>query len=111
MRDEADALPDDQRECAMLNSVRGADADAVTKGEFRSAARMAHRYHIRPYEKMIEEMHGALYDADDGIIPVIKMLKTFRRWICLGATWAAALVTGALFLASKFAEFHLWPFP
>jgi hypothetical protein len=91
----------------------GLDGDghaAPTRHEINRFVRRAMLSHIKPVKQQVAEVHKALYDPDDGIIPALKTLKAFRRWICYGATWAAALVIGGLTLLQKLQETHLWPF-
>ena len=84
-----------------LCGIAGEPHEPVRKGELNDFFRRARIYHLRPIQKQVKEVHSALFDDDHGIVTTMKTLKTIRRWICLGATWAAALVLGGLTLLDK----------
>ena len=91
----------------------GLDGDAEeppTRAELNHFFKRVLISHVRPVKRKVNEVHIAMFDPASGLMPALQTLKTLRRWICLAATWAAALVLGGLTLLSKLSELHLWPF-
>ena len=88
--------------------IDGRHDDPVTKGELNLFIRRVKIFHLGPMKKQVSDVHTALFDEKEGIVSTMETLKTMRRWICYGATWAAALVLGGITLMEKLAAHGWW---
>ena len=97
-------MHEDDGDTLEICGIDGRATDPVTKGELNLFIRRVKIFHLQPMQKKVVEMHTYLFDPDDGFATILKAAKSMRRWICIGATWAAALVIGGLTLLVKLHE-------
>jgi hypothetical protein len=83
-------MPNAQQEETMeFCGIEGAENSPVSKAELNHFIRKVKIFHHAPMVKQVNEMHGALFDPDTGLV-------TIKRLIVRAAVSAVAFISGLM---------------